>query len=534
MYKVYCDGLLLYEPPVEELQLIAANMKLEINKAGTFTFSIQEAHPLYGSIRKLKSVIEVYQDNAMLFRGRPVNDGVDTFNVITFLCEGDMAMLNDSLVRPYSFQGTITGYLQKLITDHNTQVEASKQFTLGTVTVTDPNDYIVRSNQNYPSTWTEIENKLIDLLGGYIRVRRSGGINYIDYLEDSTFMSNQVISLGENLIEANRERRSEDIATAIIPIGAEMENEDGSTYRVDITSVNAGVDYIYNQDAVDVYGWIFKNVVFDDVTVPSNLLSKANQALAKSILLLNTIELTAVDLSMMDVDIDEFRVFEYVRVTSPIHQLDDLYLIRKLTVDLLNPAGNTITVGTQYSSFTEKQYQTVKVIENVTREVGENAEQYATTLVNNAKIEMNNSILQEAGSLRTEVSETYTSKTELEAYKQEVGTEFSQTKNTFDFQFTQMTQTINSNQELTDTEFELIRKYIRFEDGNIILGELGNEITLKLENDILGFYQSGNRVAYLSDNKLYVTDGEFINSLKLGNFAFTPRNNGNLSFGRVV
>lgn len=85
-----------------------------------------------------------------------------------------------------------------------------------------------------------------------------------------------------------------------------------------------------------------------------------------------------------------------------------------------------------------------------------------------------------------------------------------------------------------DAKFQEISKYIRFIDGNIILGEEGNELTLKIENDRIAFLESGAEVAYFSNRKLYVLDGEFLNSLTLGNFAFLPRANGNLSFKKVV
>lgn len=365
MYKVYCDGQLLYDPRVDELSIIRPKLDLEVNKAGVFTFTIYSTHPLYARVQKLKSVIEVYQDSVQIFRGRPLNDDIDTYSAITYQCEGDLAIFNDSIIRPYEFTGTITAYLSMLINNHNSQVEVEKRFTIGAVTVTDQNDYIVRASSDYPKTWSELENKLLKLLGGYLVVRRVGTTNYLDYLEDSNKSSLQVIQLGENLIKVNQRRRGEDIATAIIPIGADIENEDGSKTQVDITSVNGGVDYVYNQDAVDTYGWVFKKIDFKDVTVPSNLLTKANQALAQSILQLNTIELTAVDLSMIDIDIDEFKIFEYVQVISPIHKLDDRYLIRKMELDLMNPENNTITVGAEYSTFTEKQFQTEQTIKTI-------------------------------------------------------------------------------------------------------------------------------------------------------------------------
>ena len=48
------------------------------------------------------------------------------------------------------------------------------------------------------------------------------------------------------------------------------------------------------------------------------------------------------------------------------------------------------------------------------------------------------------------------------------------------------------------------------------------------------FYEGAVEVAYISNKKMYITDGEFTNSLQLGKFAFIPRANGNTSFKKVV
>lgn len=71
-------------------------------------------------------------------------------------------------------------------------------------------------------------------------------------------------------------------------------------------------------------------------------------------------------------------------------------------------------------------------------------------------------------------------------------------------------------------------------DGDILLGETGSSITLRIENDRIVFKESGVDSAYWQNRKFYAVDGEFINSLKLGKFAFIPRVTGNLSFTKVV
>ena len=127
----------------------------------------------------------------------------------------------------------------------------------------------------------------------------------------------------------------------------------------------------------------------------------------------------------------------------------------------------------------------------------------------------------------------YVSTGDFDTFKQTVSTQFSQTADAFNFNFNNITSQINTINGTTQAQFQEISKYIRFENGNIILGEAGNEITLKIENDRISFLQNNSEVAYLSNNKLVVTDGEFLNSLIIGNFAWKPRENGNLSLVKI-
>ena len=136
MYKVTLDGSYLLYPSIEELTLADAELSLEVNKAGHFEFTIYPSHPLYAQIHKLKSIVEVYQDNVLLFRGRVLNESLNFDKSKNILCEGELSYFNDSILRPYNFTGSITDYLQSFITNHNSQVEVDKQFTLGNITVT--------------------------------------------------------------------------------------------------------------------------------------------------------------------------------------------------------------------------------------------------------------------------------------------------------------------------------------------------------------------------------------------------------------
>ena len=135
--------------------------------------------------------------------------------------------------------------------------------------------------------------------------------------------------------------------------------------------------------------------------------------------------------------------------------------------------------------------------------------------------------------ITAKVAEKYYLKEDTDALISVVATEVEQTKNSFDITFTQFSQDIEAVAAGADAEFEEIKRYIRFVDGKILLGEAGNELELEISNNRISFLQDSAEVAYFSNRKLYVTDAEILHSLQLGNFAFMPRANGNLSFKKV-
>lgn len=150
----------------------------------------------------------------------------------------------------------------------------------------------------------------------------------------------------------------------------------------------------------------------------------------------------------------------------------------------------------------------------------------------------NTNIEQTADVIRTEVSQTYTSKEAFEEYQSQKSTEFTQTVDGFNFQFNEVNTALTNTAGEIDAEVEERKSMIRFEDGNIIIGKGDSAVTLKLENDQIGFYSGGALISYWEVNdagvpEFNVTDARILSSLRLGNFAFTPRSNGNLSFGKV-
>lgn len=534
IYRVYCDGNLLYHSRMGSLMIRNPSLELEVNKTGSFEFTVHQDHPYYDLIRKLKSIITVYQDDFLLFRGRVLNDEVGWHNERKVSCEGELAFLLDSIQRPYDFTGSITDFLSMLITSHNAQVDAEKQFTLGNVTVTDPNDYIVRSDIEYTTTWDVIQKKLLDLLGGYIIVRHEDGMHYLDYLSSITVLSPQKITFGKNLLDLKRIRKGEDIATVIIPLGAKLKDDEGkdTDTRLTIESVNGGADFVQDADAIAQYGIIVKTVIFEDVTDPENLKTKGNAHLADSVNQMDTIELTAADLAATGQDITSFHVATMVDAVSDPHGLDQRFLVSKLSIKLHEPGANKMTLGKSIPAFSEG----VKGLANQQQQILQTVEQSVRTAseaVYNVEQNLLASLQVTAENIQSTVAENYYLKDETDSLVSSVSTTIEQTKDSFEIQFNQFNADIESLNAGVDAEFEEIRKYIRFVDGMILLGEVGNELELQIANDRISFLQDGSEVAYFSNRKLYITDAQVLHSLQIGNFAFMPRANGNTSFKKI-
>lgn len=157
---------------------------------------------------------------------------------------------------------------------------------------------------------------------------------------------------------------------------------------------------------------------------------------------------------------------------------------------------------------------------------------YADALarIDNAVKITDSQISKEKDALRTEIWEKYYDKESLDSQFGEISTKIEQTKNSVNVEFTNFKTDLDASKKQNIASFNEIHKYIRFIDGNIYIGVEGNPVQLIEKNDRLSFVQGGAEVAYFSNNKLYVNDGQFNNTLRIGNFEFSPRPNGSLDF----
>ena len=137
-----------------------------------------------------------------------------------------------------------------------------------------------------------------------------------------------------------------------------------------------------------------------------------------------------------------------------------------------------------------------------------------------------------AEQIRSEVKRDYATADQVSQMNETLSTLAEQSENNFTWTVTKVNEIIEdaaANDNLTREQLNLIHTYMRFGEDGLTIGKAGNPLTFRVVNDRLAFYMNDTEVAYLSDNKLYVTQAEILARLQIGKFAYEPQSNGNLS-----
>lgn len=137
-----------------------------------------------------------------------------------------------------------------------------------------------------------------------------------------------------------------------------------------------------------------------------------------------------------------------------------------------------------------------------------------------------------AEQIRSEVRRDYSTADQISQMNETLSTLAEQSENNFTWTVTKVNEIIEdaaANDSLTREQLNLIHTYMRFGEDGLTIGKAGNPLTFRVVNDRLAFYMNDTEVAYLSDNKLYVTQAEILARLQIGKFAYEPQSNGNLS-----
>ncbi len=368
MWKAYLNGVLFFDDASDDeaLALTSAQLTRTFGAAGTLEMTVQPSNACYDGFTRYSGFVDLYKagipDPVWSGRVSDVDKDVDLNKTVS--CEGMLAVLNDSVFRPCSYEGvTLQSLLEAIIASHNAQVGASQQIKLGNIEVAD--GYITRAYEKYASTMNRLTD-LVSSYGGYLDARKTGGTLYLDWLQrDRNTVSGMTLELGENILSIDESDSSDNVLTILVPLGAKMEDDAGNVYQVTVTDY-CGRDYIEDEELIAKYGRIVGTVEWNDITTSSDLYAKAITYLDE--LKAKLKEKPQLTVSTADFDetgdtAERLKPGFRVTVVSSPHEISDTYLISQQSLNLLNPLANRLILGKTASSYvqtTSKESSKVK------------------------------------------------------------------------------------------------------------------------------------------------------------------------------
>lgn len=418
MYILKYAGSVLHDPRTD-VQISAGTLKEESGQSPTLSLTIQPTHPLWDSFTRDTVMLpnrEVelveFETGIVLFRGRVRAISMEFDGSKKLTCEGAMAYLNDTTVRPYKTYDTdeiecdinapaeANKLFEWFIEQHNAHVmNACEKFIIG-VNAGANYGKLQRGTGTRPATLKEMRDKLEKACGGWLRVRYDAIGSIIDWLPDTgAAEATQRVELGSNLLDLDTQVDGKDIYTAIVPVGKTGKGSD--EHKVNVSAETAYVpfgfaiqgDAVVDMAAVEKYGLIEKTMSYD-LDKPQALADKAVADLAAG-KLDDSIEVSAFDLHNLNEQTLPIDFLDRVFVKSEPHGIERYMICSGRTINLTNPTATqyklgaitaTLTKGATSSqeSAQESIVKRVTSLSNATRNIAKDA---ATTTIKVAAVE---------------------------------------------------------------------------------------------------------------------------------------------------
>lgn len=474
-----------------------------INAIDSFSFSLLPDNPGFYEINEFTTYVEVYNTNKERydFVGRVLyaETTMDESGLITksVTCESVFGYFCDSIQTYVETQNwTVSGLLQQLIDCHNSQLEEYKHFKVGTVTASDSNDNLYQAIQR-ENTWNAIKSKLIDKIGGEICFRIEEDGIYIDYLERLGEVKDTPIALSLNMKAMTKEQNPSDFVTRLIPLGCKLKDDDGNDteQRLDITSVNDGLNYIDDEEAVALYGIHVGVAEWDDVTEAQNLYDKGYAWFGENNKVQVKYSITALDLSLIGIVLDDLDVGNTHPIQNGLIGVNDSARIIKKNIDVCDETSSTIEIGDNFKSLSDIQLEQSNKVNSVANTVSRIESDYITNerLISES-LSLNSLIQQTTQSILLTVSETYESITTSEEFKKIVESELRLLADQMSLWFTETNEGIEAVNSDLQEKFNTITTYFTFEVDGFTVGRVGNPNKIVIEHDDITIYASGRPV----------------------------------------
>lgn len=318
--------------PESKPGLLSPKLKLSAGGAGSLEFSIPPGGAGYDTIQRLTSTMYVKRDEEIYWIGRPISEHADIWGNRQVYCEGALAFLNDTV--PMVANPTVASVLQA----HNGKTASNRWIDGGRIEVV----YTDTSEADGSTSLDIINSKLVGNGGGVLRMRYPNGVPTLDWLNNypSYTGNEQKLTFGENLLDFTRNWDMSEYCTYCFVRGAEIQTQEGESTG---TYYNSG--WITIGTVAAQYGRIEKYLDYSDLQSDQECIAAAQTYLATQQFAEMTIDVTALDLHILDPSIKPFDLLERVNVVSPIHGMDAYFAVTDMDIPLDAPENTSYTLG---------------------------------------------------------------------------------------------------------------------------------------------------------------------------------------------
>ncbi|MGL4762461.1 MAG: phage tail protein [Sarcina sp.] len=341
----------------KSIECISKSVQFSKNQASILTFELIPTSKYFNQLKRFVDQVNVVdlRNNDVIFTGRVIvssramSDSGEFTNLIQ--CEGILNYLNDVHVDKWEFYpleiptkaaknavGNFTTkmFITKVLEKYNSEIEASKRIFCGNIEVEES----VYIKTNYETCLNSIQTNICDKYQGYLVIRESDGNYYLDFLKNSPVIDVVDINVSENMKTISIGDTVKNVFSRIIPMG-----KNGLT----IDTVNNGCNYIEDVNLVKKYGVIETVMQWNEVTIPAELIQNAKGILNKINFDKQQIQLTALDLSYINNNIDALKLYRPIKVKNNNLNYYDTHEIVSINMDLYHPYLSTFDLSEQSS-----------------------------------------------------------------------------------------------------------------------------------------------------------------------------------------
>lgn len=295
--------------------------------------------------------LQVFENGKLAFCGRITSMAEDIEGITTIQAEDALAYLNDSVIRAYAnyelenypilYLHTADGMLRWYLDQHNFVTDKMRNIFIGDCFATGLQ--VQLSSNEYATTKNEIASKLVEPIGGHLRMRYENGCKYLDWIKNAGTCS-QVVQYGSNMLSFSETSDVLDVYTAIVPVGKDGITLDDNDKGIVPSDFGYFHNAVINEELASEFGYIEKYVSYPDITTKWELANAAAKDL-RFIQAAETIEVTALDLSLTGEATEQIEYLQIVNVQNKITGCNRSLICTSKHLDVINPANNVFTLG---------------------------------------------------------------------------------------------------------------------------------------------------------------------------------------------